>query len=44
MFDFRSGALLADIWDADRRGIAMAYFSLAPFAVSGLNREERQLY
>ncbi|KAJ9113210.1 hypothetical protein QFC22_006049 [Naganishia vaughanmartiniae] len=27
-----SGALLADIWDADRRGIAMAYFSLAPFA------------
>lgn len=27
-----AGALLADIWDADRRGIAMAFFSLAPFA------------
>ncbi|KAG7575461.1 hypothetical protein FFLO_00280 [Filobasidium floriforme] len=27
-----AGALLADIWDADRRGIAMALFALAPFA------------
>lgn len=27
-----AGALLADIWDADRRGIAMSLFSLAPFA------------
>jgi multidrug resistance protein len=27
-----AGALLADIWDADRRGIAMALFGLAPFA------------
>jgi multidrug resistance protein len=27
-----SGALLADIWDVDTRGTAMAFFSLAPFA------------
>ncbi|CDZ96474.1 mfs general substrate transporter [Phaffia rhodozyma] len=27
-----SGALISDIWDADRRGIALAFFSLAPFA------------
>jgi multidrug resistance protein len=27
-----SGGVIADLWDADRRGIAMAIFSLAPFA------------
>ncbi|KAG8933240.1 hypothetical protein FRC01_010229 [Tulasnella sp. 417] len=27
-----AGALLADIWDADTRGKAMAFFTLAPFA------------
>jgi len=27
-----AGALIADIWDQDRRGIALAFFSLAPFA------------
>lgn len=27
-----AGALIADIWDADRRGTAMALFGLAPFA------------
>lgn len=27
-----SGGLIADLWDADRRGIALAIFSLAPFA------------
>lgn len=24
--------VIADLWDADRRGIALAIFSLAPFA------------
>ncbi|KAG8980119.1 hypothetical protein FRB90_007820, partial [Tulasnella sp. 427] len=27
-----AGALLADLWDADTRGKAMAFFTLAPFA------------
>jgi len=27
-----SGGLIADLWDADKRGIALAIFSLAPFA------------
>lgn len=27
-----AGALLADIWDGDRRGKAMSIFALAPFA------------
>jgi MFS family permease len=27
-----AGGVISDIWDADRRGIALAFFSLAPFA------------
>lgn len=30
-----SGGLIADIWDADRRGIALAVFALCPFAGPG---------
>lgn len=27
-----SGGFIADLWDADRRGIALAFFALCPFA------------
>jgi MFS family permease len=27
-----AGGLISDIWDSDTRGIAIAFFSLAPFA------------